>query len=67
MEKVFTVIEIPSDKRVNIGIFHLTGETDIWWNIAKNRLLGPDFTSSRFLEELTTALQSNSLLPVPKD
>jgi len=29
MEKVFTVIEIPGDKRVNIRIFHLTGETDI--------------------------------------
>jgi len=57
MEKVFTVIEIPGDKRVNIGIFHLTAETDIWWNIVKNRLLGPDFTSCRFLEELTTILQ----------
>jgi len=56
MEKVFTVIEIPGDKRVNIGIFHLTGETDIWWNIVKNRLLGPYFTSSSFLEELTTTL-----------
>ena len=57
MEEVFTVVEIPGDKRVNIGTFHLTGETDIWWNIVKNRLLGPDFTSSRFLEELTTTLQ----------
>ena len=57
MEKVFTVIEIPGDKRVNIGTFHLTDETDIWWNIVKNRFLGHDFTSSRFLEELTTTLQ----------
>ena len=56
MEKVFTVIEIPGDKRVNIGIFHLTGETDIWWSIVENRLLGTDFISSRFLEELTTTL-----------
>jgi len=58
MENVFTVIEIPGDKKVNIGIFHLTGETDTWWNIVKNRLLGPDFTSSRFLEELSIALLS---------
>ena len=29
MEKVFTVIEIPGDKRVNSGIFHLTGEINI--------------------------------------
>ena len=57
VEKVFTVIEIPGDKRVDIGTFRLTGETDIWWNIVKNRLLGPDFTSSRFVEELTTALR----------
>jgi len=57
MEKVFTVTEIPGDKSVSIGIFHLTSETNIWWNIIKNRLLGPDFTSSRFSEELTTTLQ----------
>ena len=42
----FTVIEVPGDKRVNIGTFYLTGETNIWWNIVKNRLLGPNFTSS---------------------
>ena len=42
----FAVIEVPGDKRVNIGTFYLTGETNIWWNIVKNRLLGPDFTSS---------------------
>jgi len=29
MEKVFTVIEISGDKTVNIGIFHLTSETNI--------------------------------------
>jgi len=29
IEKVFTVVEIPGDKRVNIGTFHLTGETGI--------------------------------------
>ena len=57
IEKVITVIEIPGDKRVNIAKFYLTSETDIQWNIVKNRLLGPDFTSSRFLRELTTTLQ----------
>jgi len=53
--RVFTVIEIPDDKMVNTGTFHLTGETDIWRNTLKNRLLGTDFTSSRFVEELTIA------------
>ena len=57
MERVISVIEIPGDKRVNIGIFHLTCETDSLWNIVKNRLLGPDLTSNRFPEELTTTLQ----------
>lgn len=42
----FTVIEVPRDKRVNIGTFYLTSETNMWWNIVKNRLLGPNFTSS---------------------
>ena len=35
MEKIFTVVEVPGDKKVNIGIFYLTGETDIWWNTVK--------------------------------
>ena len=58
MEKVFTVIEVSGDKRVNIGTFYLTGESNIWWNTVKNRLLGLGFTWSRFVEELTTALLS---------
>ena len=82
MEKVFTETEAPGDKRVNIGTFYLTGETNIWWNTVKNRLLEFGFTWSRFMEELTTThlsaeweitnargalVQSTSLLPVPKD
>ena len=42
---------------MNIGTFYLTGETDIWWSNVKNRLLGLDFTWSRFVEELTTPLR----------
>ena len=58
MEKNFTVIETPGDKRVNIGTFYLTNKTNIWWNTAKNRLLGFGFTWSRFVEEVTTTLLS---------
>jgi len=29
MEKVFTIIEIPGDKKVNIATFYLTGDTNI--------------------------------------
>jgi len=30
-EKNFIVIEVPEEKKVNIGTFYLTGEVDIWW------------------------------------
>jgi len=43
--------------KMNIGTFYLTGETNIWWNTVKNRLLGPDFTWSRFVEAITTLLR----------
>jgi len=52
MEKIFTVVELPEDKKVNIGMFYLIGEADIWWNTVKDGLLRPKFTFSRFLEEL---------------
>jgi len=82
MEKIFTVVEVPGDKKVNIGIFYLTGETDIWWNTVKNKLLEPDFTWSRFVERITTlpqiskweltnarglVAQSTSSLPTPEN
>jgi len=38
MEKIFTIVEVPRDKKVNIETFYLTGETDIWWNTVKNKL-----------------------------
>jgi len=30
----------------------LIGEADIWWNTVKDKLLGPEFTWSKFLGEL---------------
>ena len=38
------VVEVPRDKQVNIETFYLIGETDVWWNTVKNRLLRPNFT-----------------------
>ena len=29
MEKIFTMVEMPEEKRVNIGTFYLTGKADI--------------------------------------
>jgi len=50
MEKIFIVVEVLGDKKMNIGTFYLMGEADIWRNTVKNKLLGPDFTWSRFVE-----------------
>ena len=52
MEKVFNVTKVPEDKRVNIRIFYLTGEANIWWKNAEDGLLGPNLTWNRFLKEL---------------
>ena len=52
MEKIFAVIEVPKEKKVNIGIFYLTREADMWWRTMKDRLIGPERTWSKFLEEL---------------
>jgi len=53
MEKTFTVVEIPEEKKVSIGTYYLTGEANIWCNNVKGRLIGPEFTRSKFLEELS--------------
>ena len=52
MEKIFTVVEVPEEKKVNIGTYYLTGEADIWWNTVRDKLVGPEFTWSKFLREL---------------
>jgi len=44
MEKIFTVIEVSEEKRVNIGTFYLTRVVDIWWSTVKDRLIGPKLT-----------------------
>jgi len=52
MEKTFTTVELPEDKKANNGTFCLTEELDFWWKTVKGRPLGHNFTWSRFLEEL---------------
>ena len=44
MEFFFTVVEILGEKKVDIRMFYLSGELDIWWNTVKGRLLGSEFT-----------------------
>ena len=52
MEKDFAIIKVPEEKRVNITRCYLTGKVDIWWSTVKDRLVGPEFTYSNFLEQL---------------
>jgi len=52
MEKIFTIVEVHDEKKVDIGMFYLIREIYIWWNTVKDRLLGLEFTWNRFLEEL---------------
>ena len=40
IEKIFTVVEVLEEKKVNIGTYYLTGEANIWWNTVKGRLVG---------------------------
>jgi len=35
MKNIFTVVEVPENKKVNVRIFYLAGEADIWWNTVK--------------------------------
>jgi len=49
MQKIFTVIEVPEEKKVNIRMYYLTSEVDIWWNTVKDKLVGPECTYSKFL------------------
>lgn len=44
MKTIFTIIEIPEERKVNTGTFYLTGEADIWWITVKDSLIGPKFT-----------------------
>ena len=44
MEKIFIVVEVLDEKKVNSGMFYLIGKDDIWSNTVKDMLLGPEFT-----------------------
>jgi len=34
-EKIFTIIEVSTEKKINIGTFYLVGEADSWWSTMK--------------------------------
>ena len=51
MEKIFAMVEVPEEKKVNTGTFYLIIEADIWWSTIKDKLQGPGPTQAKFLEE----------------
>ena len=54
MEKIFTVVEVPEEKKVNILTFYLVDEADIWWSTVKDKLQRLELTWAKFLQELRT-------------
>ena len=43
MDKIFTMVKVPEEKKVNAGTYYLTSEAEIWWNIVKDKLVRPEF------------------------
>jgi len=52
MENIFILIKVLEEKKVKIGTFYVTRDVDIWWSPVKDRLVGPELTWSKCLEEL---------------
>jgi len=46
------MIEVPKEKKLNIGTFYLTGEVNIWWDTVEDKWKETELTWSKFLEEL---------------
>jgi len=44
IEKIYAIIEVPEERKVNIRTFYLAGEIDIWWSTVKGKLQGPELT-----------------------
>ena len=52
MEKIFNVVEVPENRRINIGAFYLTGQADIWWGMVKPTFQNDESTWNKFSEAL---------------
>jgi len=52
MEKIFVVVEVLENKKVNIGTFYLTGEADILWNTVRYKWQEVELTWAKFIKEL---------------
>jgi len=61
MENIFAIVEVPENKKVNIGTFYLAGEVDIWWNTVKCRWQESELTWEKFIGELRAQFYSIAL------
>jgi len=52
MEKIFDVVEVLDDKRINIGAFYLSETADMWWETVRTAFQGPEATWASFAEAL---------------
>jgi len=67
MEKIFVIVEVPENKKVNIGTFYLAGEADIWWNTVKGRWHELELTWAKFTGELRAQFLSNSIAAIKRE
>jgi len=67
MEKIFAIVEVPENKKVNIGTFYLAGEADIWWNTVKGRWHELELTWAKFTGELRAQFLSNSIAAIKRE
>jgi len=52
MKKIFDVVEVPDNKRINIGTFYLSRTADMWWGTVRTTFQGPGATWTSFTEAL---------------
>ena len=44
LEKIFDIVEVPDNKRINIGAFYLSRTADMWWGTIRTTFQGPEAT-----------------------
>jgi len=55
MKKIFGILEVLDNRRVNIGAFYLTRYANIWWGMVKPTFQNSETTWSKFNEALCIA------------
>ena len=56
MEKIFDVVKVSDNKRINIRTFYLSGRADMWWETVRTTFQTPEATLASFTEVLRAKL-----------